>query len=554
MIEENNKKYNELLNEKEKNLNQKIDDLKNEMEKMIKDNDTDLNNKIKDCLKNVKKSSDDDENEKSNNIYDEDTINAIEKKISDLRKKTNDLDNSFKLFMKDSDIEELKKNIKDLKFEMDQKITKESLKELYNLHLSDVDEINDLREHVGTIFDDIRKNTKNTTVLTNKVESILGNILTMKENRSGGPKQIVDLSKYIDTTKLSEVIKSFNNKIEKVYGEIDSLRRDLTDLQIDNKENEKKERVNRLEEDIYKQFNEKKILIQKTKNELYKVIKNIEVQIKQLNEEMKLKQDADSWLLGKKPLKCFNCATCEAHIRNDNPSEEYISWNKYPPQNDKNRFGRGFSHMLQMMTYDFINSADNNNNNNINNNNKEQYIPLSDEYNHNGSKMVNEQTNLNNNNSSFFIENSKYGAKTKIAEIERSSSNLTNKVLKKEIGKSSVPKNNGKLKLPKMIDSNRRIKGEESLPYLDDEKNNINVNESYNSNEKIISNDNDSSPTIIKITKKKGNQSMYSSYVNSPSNQNFKNSQQNIEIKQRNKDNFYNNQNHNRFSQTIPIP
>ena len=104
-----------------------------------------------------------------------------------------------------------------------------------------------------------------------------------------------------------------------------------------------------------------------------------------------------------------------------------------------------------------------------------------------------------------------------------------------------------------MIESNRRIKNEESLPYLDDEKNNINVNESYNSNEKIISNDNDNSPTIIKITKKKGNQNMYSSYVNSPSNHNFKILQQN-EIKQRNKDNFYNNQNNNRFSQTIPIP
>ena len=49
---------------------------------------------------------------------------------------------------------------------------------------------------------------------------------------------------------------------------------------------------------------------------------------------------------------------------------------------------------------------------------------------------------------------------------------------------------------------------------------------------------------------------MYSSYVNSPSNNNnkFKNLQQNAEIKQRNKDNFYINQNHNRFSQTIPIP
>ena len=47
---------------------------------------------------------------------------------------------------------------------------------------------------------------------------------------------------------------------------------------------------------------------------------------------------------------------------------------------------------------------------------------------------------------------------------------------------------------------------------------------------------------------------MYSSYVNSPSNHNFKNLQQNVDIKQRNRDNFYNNQNSNRFSQTIPIP
>ena len=549
LIENNNKKYNEIINDKENNINQKIDELKNDIEKKIKENDNDLNNKIKECLKNVKKPNDNEDNENivgPNNIYDEDTINTIEKKISDLRKKTNDLDNSFKLFMKDSDIEEIKKNIKDIKFEMDQKITKESLKELYNLHLSDVDEIGDLRETVGTLFDDVRKNMKNNTVLTNKVESILGNMMSLQENKSGSQKQIVDFSKYIDNSKLNDVVKNFNAKVEKIFGEIDSLRRDLTDLQIDNKENEKKERVNRLEDDIYNKFTERKTILQKTKNELYKLIKNLEVQIKVLNEEMKQKQDADSWLLAKKPLKCFNCATCEAHIRNQNPPDEYISWNKYPPQSEKdrnNRFGRGFSHMLQMMTYDFIN-PDTNYNYNFNNNINP---PLSDELNNGNNSNINEQNNIHNNNS-LIIENSKFNMQNKIAQIERISSNTVNRINKKEIGKSSVPKNNGKLKLPKMFESHRKSKNEDSLPY-DEDKNNINVNESYNQ-----PHDNDFSPTIIKITKKKNNQNMYSSYVNSPSNRNFLNAKQSFDPKQRNKDNPYNIPNNNRFSQTIPIP
>lgn len=538
LIENNNKKYNEMLEQNENNMNQRIDELKNNMEKMIKENDNDLNNKIKECLKNVKRNNEDSDNLiGSNNIYDDDTINIIERKISDLRKKTNDLDNSFKLFMKDSNIEEMKKNIKDIKFEMEQKITKESLKELYNLHLSDVDEIGDLRETVATLFDDVRKNMKNNTVLTNKVESIIGNMMSLKDNKSGSQKQIIDLSKYIDNSKLNDVIKNFNNKVERIYTEIDSLRRDLTDLQIDNKENEKKDRVNRLEDDIYNKFTERKNALTKTKNELYKLIKNLEVQIKALNEEMKQKQDADSWLLAKKSLKCFNCATCEAHIKNDHPSEEFISWNKYPPSNEKNnRFGRGFSHMLQMMTYDFINNVDNNNvivnNNNIN---REEEL-----------KEQNNNNIHNHNNNSLIIENSKFNLHNKIAQIERISSNTMNRINKKEMGKSSVPKNNGRLKLPKMFENNRRFKNEDSL---DDDKNNINGNESYIYNDKNTPKDiTDSSPTIIKITKKNGNHNMYSSHVNSPSNYNFKNEQQsNIDSQRRN--NYP-----NPFSQTIPIP
>ena len=552
LIELNDKKYKDIINEKENNIEQKLDNLKVNMEKMIKDNNDDLNYKINEYLKNEKIS--DEKVNNSNNLYDEETINTLEKKVTDLRKKTNDLENSFKLYMKNSDIEEIKKNIKDIKFEVEQKITKDSLKELYNLHLSDLDEINDLREHVSTIFDDLRKYMKSTTVLTSKVESIVGNINSLKDNNKSVPsKYIVDFSKYVENSKLSDVIKNMNKKFESIYNEIESLRRDLTDLKIDCNNYEKKERVNRLEDDVYKNFNEIKNSAQKNRNELFKAIKGLEVQIKSLGEEIKLKQDADTWILAKKPLQCFNCASCEAKIKNETPTEEYISWNKYPQQNEKtNRFGRGFSHMLQMMTYDFINNVDKNNNNS-----KEEYVPISEDHNlnsNNSNNIINEQ---NKNIKNSIDNDNKFSTQSKIAQIERSINYNINKFNKRETGKSSVPKNTGRLKLPKMNETYRKLKNEESTPYFDEEKNysNINLNESFNSNEKKAS-FNSESPRIIKITKKRTKQILLNSYNKLPNNiiknlknlpdSNPKSRQQNIE----NNNNFQ----IKKFSQTIPIP
>ena len=556
---------NEIKNDKsakinEDEINQKIKDLKKELEKMIKNSQNELDNKILECVKNIKNIGEGTNQNTSNNLYNDETINNLEKKINDLRKKTNDLDNSFKLYMKNSEIDEIKKNIKDIRFDVDQKITKDSLKELYNLHLSDVDEINDLRDHISNIFDDLRKNIRATTTLTNKVESIVGNMVSSKEVKPSVQKQIIDFTKYVENSKLSEVVKNFNMKIEDLYGEIESLRRDLTDLQIDCKVYEKKERVNRLEEDIYKNINDFKSTLQKNKNEIYKSIKGLEVQMKSLDDEIKLKQDADSWILAKKPLKCFNCASCEAlikNVKNENPSDEYISWNKYPQKNEKNnnRFGRGFSHMLQMMTYDLINNLDNNTNssNNNNNSNKEQYIPISEDFNPSTNKTNNISNDQSNkmNNSQVIDNNNKYGTIAKIAQIERSTSNIMNRLNKRETGKSSVPKNNGKLKLPKM--ENKKIRNEESLPYLDEEKNNINSNDSINYNEKVLSN-NAESPRIIKITKKKGNQVLLNSYGSSPNiiMQNLKSPPNSKENSRQRK--MENQMGDNNLIQTYPVP
>ena len=540
LVDSNTKKYDELIKEKENNQNGSIEDLKNELEKRINEMEDQLKNQMKEGMNNKQKNEGEKEGiNDEKNKYDEEIINLLEKKFGDLRKKTNDLDNSFKLFIKDLDIDEIKKNIKDLKFELEQKLTKESLKELYNLHLSDVDEIGDLREQFSAVKEDAKKNSKNITVLTNKMELVLGNLVTLKENKSGPQKQLFDLSKYLEVEKFMDANKKYNRKFEKIIEELESLRRDLTEVQAQEKYFEKKERIDRLEEDIFNQLNERKNTCIKNKNDLLKQIKNLEMQIKALNEEMKQKQDADSWILAKQPMKCFNCASCEANIKNEIPSEEFISWNKYPIPNkndNNNRFGRGFSHMLQMMTSDLINNIDNNTNlNNI----KEEDINY-------GNNLKNSSNNISQNN-----ENYKNMAQTKIATIEKSSNILVSKNIKREMGKSSVPKNLGRFKLPKMPEGNKKLKNEESIPNYDEEKNNI-----YGNNELVYLSDNENrSPKIIKITKKHVNQNIINGYItpNQKINYNKKNEIRPSSSKKRNSRIEVNNVNKN-FSQTIPIP
>ena len=499
LMESNNQKIQEFFEEKENNPNKNFEDLKNELEKRIKELEEEIKEKMVDSMRNKRNNEEDEINDEKNK-YDEEVINTLERKFGDLRKKTNDLDNSFKLFIKDLDIDEIKKNIKDLKFDLEQKLTKDSLKELYNLHLSDVDEISDLREHLSTVNEDSKKNAKNITVLTNKMETVLGSLITLKENKTGQKQPLLDLTKYLEADKFFEANKKYMRKFEKVFEELDSLRRDLTEIQMLNKDYEKKERIDRLEEDVYNQLNERKTTCTKNKNDVLKQIKSLEVQIKALNEEMKQKQDADSWILAKQPMKCFNCATCEAHIKNETPSEEYISWNKYPVPNkndNNNRFGRGFSHMLQMMTSDLINNVDNNT---LLNNIQEEDLNYKN-------NLINSSNNISQMN-----ENNKRMTQTKIATIERSPNIIMSKNLKREIGKSSVPKNLGRLKLPKMLEGNKKLKNDESVPNIDEEKNNMNAN-----NESMNYSDNEnSSPKIIKITKKHGNQNFINGYINSP--------------------------------------
>jgi hypothetical protein len=94
------------------------------------------------------------------------------------------------------------------------------------------------------------------------------------------------------------------------------------------------------------------------KPEIFKNLKILEIQIKNIYDNIPgliHAKEGDNWLLAKKPLNSYLCASCESYIGDLKENNTYVPWNKYPMRdpNDKlYRLGNGFSKMLQMIQVD----------------------------------------------------------------------------------------------------------------------------------------------------------------------------------------------------------
>ena len=475
-----NNKIIKLCEEKNDDIFKKLIQLKEEIDKNINKN----MKEIKEKLKLISSKKDDGASSLfklglvGNNGVDEEKLQVLDKKINDIRTKTNDLENSFKIFLNE-ELEIFKNDVKELKFKIDKKISKEDLKELYNLHLSDVDEINDLKDRIGIISDDSKKMYRDVQSIGSKIESLNGNMLLLQNSQiSGGRGPIIDFTKYVDQQKLTDTLKPIIKEIEKIYKELESFQREMNEMQNNEKLLEKKERVNQLEEEIYNKITELKLFCNRKyadKIETNKLLKSLEVQVKELSGK---RTDGDGWLMAKQPLKCFNCASCEANIKNTTPTQEYIPWNKYPAGERIYRMGQGFSHMLQMMTSEFVKTFDHNDNNNTFNFNSD-----------NESKLG---KNLNSTNTLLYRSDKSFSG-MRINDKEQVKEDILN-----------FYRTGGKVRLPKMRKFMKKNLGkekfDESIPISDEERDFV-----IDSADKINSTIPDS-PKIMKITKLKQQQ------------------------------------------------
>ena len=486
------KKNNEEINiEIKKSL---TNDINNKVEQLKQEINTDIKNKIsaiEEKLNNINLK----EMSNNNNGLEKENLKIFDKKILDLRKKTNDIENTLKLHLKKNEIEAIRNELKDVTNILESKLSKEDIKELYNYHLEDLDEINDVKDRLEINNEEISKINNAIRTALQKIEIFQGNLILLQSS-SGNPslKKVVDFSKYVDNHKLNETANPIIKQIENIHKENESIRRDMNEIENIIKEYSKNA-IKKFEDENTNKMNELKILIQKKYVEKYdfnRTIKSLEVQIKALNEEHK-RRDADTWLLAKKNTQCFNCASCDANIKNENyTTADYLAWKKYPKGEKIHRMGQGFSHMLEMMSSEFAKSIERN-----------------EFYNENDSNNINTENNM-------YIS-------TAPDKMERASStklkiNQKHLIQDENIQDLKNSKKSGKMKLPKMVQSKMKLKKNDNISanHNSDDENSIEGNIIKNTLEKEKIQNINGSPKIMKIIKKTKND------LNSSSTDNFR--------------------------------
>ena len=303
-----------------------------------KDNNTNSKNNLK--IEDTKKDDDIDDN-----------ISDVKERIKALNNKLNDIDNYYKSLFDNANQNniEIKKRMDELNSNMEQKLTKLDLKDLENKTREQSDEIVYLQDKVSEIMEGNKRSLEKIVSMSNRIESLTHDVeeLQKREIKLIEPKPI-DLSPYVEKKTFNEVLIPMNRSLEELILSKKKLTNQLKETNEKLFNYETKKRVMNLEEGITGKLEELEKGASKKyveKKEMNKIVKKLEIKIK-LIDSPKAK-DGDNWILAKQPLGCFNCASCEANIKNATPSNEYSIWNKYPQPDMQFHMGQGFSKILQ---------------------------------------------------------------------------------------------------------------------------------------------------------------------------------------------------------------
>ena len=484
---QNYEEFNTGVKEKLETLEKELNDIKNNgtinaenkslneiIEKKIKDNEKNITNIIEKQI-----------NDKELHFQKKESQKSSKEEIENYKNNTKRFNEIEKLIRQSSEeigAKNIKERLENIENELLQKLTKIEALELKNKIVVLEDQIKDESLKVETLQQQWDKIRSDITQIVKKLEFLNTEYAKLSFQRitsnSEKLETSVDLLKYVDKNEYNNNKKDVNNKFEKVRLAIENLGRNLENIlsSLTHTVNEKdlinfqgvmKNTLDELKISIAKRFADK--------IETNKSLKYLETQLKTVLESTNRKIDgADNWLLAKKPLSNYLCASCESVIKGElDKKADYIPWNKYPSRDDKTyRMGHGFSRMLQMVNDDIKRST---NTDNINSN-----------------LFLNTNTNNLNN---FNISNMKDSQKD-----EENSTNL-------QINNNNS-NNVGNVKLPKVKSKNVNLNTNQSLNNLEintikDKKKDENENRMMTSpyDDHSLSTSNINRPQIMKIYK-----------------------------------------------------
>ena len=405
-FERKNEDIINLLSKIEKGLSTKIFNTEKNILEIFEEKDKILNNN-KETMNEFQNNLIDIQNEldkfkKKQDEINKDITKDIEEKFNMHSKNLNSIETKLKQIDFTYEVKQFDKDIKEIKNTLKEKITYDNLNDLYKLQANDAEDISNIRKNFLSLQDDIKKCIINYEKMSPKVDAFIEYLID-KKNRKKPKKDNIDINQIVTKDDYEETVKLFTRKIESIFMEIDSFKRNLDDIKLEQNLYEKKDMIIKINEQIHNDIEDNKLKIQKNRNELYKHIKTIEIDIKSLWNELKKKESSDSWLLAKNPIKCFNCASCNNDIKVDSPKEEYIHWKRILPTNRSYNQGKGYSHILEKMSNGLINNNDEKNDSKIDISNQDKDIKNNSTYNINNSTQIEETKMINSSDNNISI-------------------------------------------------------------------------------------------------------------------------------------------------------
>ena len=400
---ENFFKEDEEFKNKQKELNKKFINDINLINKELKDK---LNNLIKD-FNDYKQSTDaylkEDFNKdliksNANNPSEEKVSNKELKKLKDyLTKKINELEKEILTLSEKTNLNPIKEDIKSIKSSLYNKINSTEFYELHEQFLKISNSFDNLKDREEMDSDEIRKIKDEMRNMGKKYEQIMQNIYRLTKPEQSNDKlinKIINerLENYVQLNTFNDFSKDINKDNERIRRELDAFKQNVYDLQDEVKDKATEKELKSLEEYLITLLDENKTLSSKlyaNRIDTNKNFKTLEINIKHILEDInsKMNKDNDSWILAKRPVNGYTCASCEAYLGDlkERTSENWTNHNPlslkdYEKFDKTNRIGNGFSRILNLINLKIENKKEKEDNNNIliNNSTNKDYCETDD--------------------------------------------------------------------------------------------------------------------------------------------------------------------------------
>ena len=387
--------YNEFSKETNKNfstINQMINKELSNLKNLMKENDEKIKKELKDYIddeikkvknmmeeikgNNMSNSNDSGVNtnlltskfnEKLNNLNN-DLRNLINKNSSETEKYLKSIINNLPLDNIKKEIGHIYEVLKEKLIKTDLDYIDLKLKEIENRLITETLRLESVEKDMAACNDATTKSVKMIEYLSGQVvqnnqpdmniekkDEMLKGLLTVNEK---------EIKSFVNKNEFTHEIKNIYKKIEQIL-EVESenykftqhiegrLKFFVTQGDLKTMEQCLMNMIDELKNNFARKYMEK--------TEILKNFKFLEIQIKALYDSNPgMIKEGDNWLLAKKPMNNYLCASCEAYLGDlKNNKNVYLPWNKIPThENKKYRMGNGFSRMLELVNTDLMKNAE----------------------------------------------------------------------------------------------------------------------------------------------------------------------------------------------------